>query len=708
MRQDRPGAVEGQPVVPLFDPFFNPRGVAIIGASRDPHKLGYGVVRNLMEYRYRGSIYPVNPVASEILGHTCYPSIAEVPDPVDLAMVVVPAPIVADVMDQIGRRGIKHAIVVSGGFGETGPQGEAREEALARVAKQHSVRVIGPNCIGTIDTHRSVNTTFVVGMPDVGDIGFLSQSGAMCAAVIDWARGAGVGFSRIVSLGNQVDVNETEMLAAMAADPQTGVITAYIEGVADGRAFIQAAEQASRRKPVVVLKAGQGASAAKAVASHTGALAGSAEAYAAAFQRSGVLWASSMEELFDWARALAWQPLPEGKSVAVLTNAGGPAILAVDAIESVGLQVATLTDETRGYLRARLPAAASVHNPIDVLAGSGPGTYAVALDALLSDHTVDAVLVIAVPNDWFLPASLAEVICEVAAVHQKPVMASIMGLASVDQALAILHQRHVPNFAFPERAPSALAAMVARRQWLNTPTEAPVELADIDRQAARTALERGDLAALLDAYGIKLPPGRLASSGSEVEALADDLGYPVVLKLVSPDITHKSDVGGVALDLADRGAVRAAYDRILAAARAAQPDASIEGVLAQKMLSGGQEIIVGVRRDPQFGPLALVGQGGIDVELLRDVATGIAPLSRSQAERMLDSTRAGVRLKGWRGGLPADREAVLDALLRLSQAACDFPDILELEINPLYVLPQGHGAYAVDVRGAIDKQSVPA
>jgi acetyl coenzyme A synthetase (ADP forming)-like protein len=685
----------------MLEPFFNPRGVAVIGASRDPHKLGHGVVRNLIEYRYRGSIYPVNPVATEILGHACYPTIAEVPDPVDLAVVVVPAGIVADVLDQCGKRGIKHAIVVSGGFSETGPEGEAREVVLAQVAEKHGLRIVGPNCIGTIDTHHSVNTTFVVGMPQVGEIGFVSQSGAMCVAVIDWARGAGVGFSRIISLGNQADVNETEMLVAIAGDPQTRVITAYIEGVADGRAFMQAAEEAARRKPVVVLKAGQGASAAKAVASHTGALAGSAEAYDAAFHHSGVLRANTTEELFDWARALAWQPLPEGDRVAILSNAGGPAILAVDVIEAAGLRLAPLTDATREFLRPRLPAAASAENPVDVLAGSGPGTYAVALDALLSDPTVDAVIVIMAPNDWFLPASLAEVIAEAAEVHHKPVLASIMGLASVDQALTILHQRRVPNFAFPERAASTLAAMLARRRWLETPAELPVELTGVDQVAARAALDQGDFAGLVAAYGIELPPTQMAVDANEAVRLAEEIGYQVALKLVSSDITHKSDVGGVVLNLADAEAVRAAFEAVITSARTAYPDATIEGVLVQKMVDKGQELIVGVRRDPQFGPLALVGRGGIEVELLRDVAMGVAPLTRSQAERMLDSTRTGVRLKGWRGSPPADRAAVLDAMLRLSQAACDFPEIAELEINPLYVLSAGQGAYAVDIRGVV-------
>jgi acetyltransferase len=685
----------------MFDPFFKPRGVAVIGASRDPHKLGYGVVRNLTEYRYKGGIYPVNPVASEILGHACYPSVAEVPDPVDLAVVVLPAALVTDLLEQCGRRGIKHAIVVSGGFSETGEEGQALEVVLAQVAEKYGMRIVGPNCIGTIDTHTPINTTFVVGMPQVGDIGFVSQSGAMCAAVIDWALGAGVGLSRLVSLGNQVDVNETEMVVAMADDAQTRVITAYLEGVADGRTFMQAAEEAARRKPVVALKAGQGIGGAMAVASHTGALAGSAEAYDAAFRHSGVLRANSTEELFDWARALAWQPLPKGNRVAVLTNAGGPAVLTVDALEAAGLQVAALTEETHAFLRPRLPAAASVQNPVDVLAGSGPGTYAVALDTLLSDPEVDAVIVIAVPNDWFLPASLAEVICEVAAVHHKPVMASIMGLASVDQALAILHRRRVPNFAFPERAASTLEAMLARRRWLETPAEPPVELTNVDQGAAGAALAGDDFVAALAAYGVALPPTGLATSADEATRLAEKIRYPVALKLVSPDISHKSDVGGVVLNLSDEEAVRVAFDLILDSARAAHQDAVIEGVLVQKMLTGGQEVIVGVRRDPQFGPLVLVGRGGIDVELMRDVAMGVAPLTRPQAERMLDSTRAGVRLKGWRGSPPGDRAAVLETMLRLSQLACDFPKIAELEINPLYVLPDGEGAYAVDVRGVV-------
>jgi acetyltransferase len=688
----------------MLDPFFNPAGIAVIGASSDPHKLGHGVVRNLIDYRYRGPIYPVNPRAAEILGRACYPSVDEVPDPLDLAVIIVPATAVTGVIDACGRRGIGHAIVVSGGFGETGPEGQAREKSLLAAAAEHQMRIIGPNCIGTIDTHTPVNTTFVVGMPQTGDISFVSQSGAMCAVVIDWARGAGVGFSRIASLGNQVDVSETEMLSAMAEDPQTRVITAYIEGVADGRAFMIAAEKAARRKPLVVLKGGYGESGAKAVASHTGALAGSAEAYDAAFRRSGVLRADTMEELFDWARALAWQPLPEGNRVAVLTNAGGPAILAIDALEQAGLQLAPLTEPTCAYLRKRLPAVSSVDNPVDILAGSGPGLYAVALDALLSDPTVDAAVVIQAPQDWFLPASLAEVVAEVAAVHNKPVLASIMGLASVDQALAILHRRRIPNFAFPERAASALAAMLARRTWLETPLETPADLDGVDVATARTALVRGDFPGALAAYGINLPPAGLARSAGEAVRLAEEIGYPVALKVDSLEFSHKSDVGGVILNLTGSAAVRSAYDDIIAGVRQADAGATIHGVLVQKMMRGGQELIAGVRRDPQFGPLALIGGGGIEVELRRDVALGIAPLDDIQAGRMLDSTLAGALLKGWRGAPAGDRLAVISALRRVAQIAHDFPEIEEVEINPLYVLADGNGAYALDVRGSLREE----
>ncbi len=684
----------------MFDPFFSPRGVAVVGASSDPHKLGYGVVRNLLEYHYRGPVYPINPALRELLGFRCYPSVSAIPDPVDLAVIVVPATAVARVVDECGQRGIKHAIVVSGGFGESGPEGVAREEELSVVGKKHGMRIIGPNCIGTIDTHTPVNTTFVIGMPIPGDIGFVSQSGALVAAVIDWARGAAVGFSRIVSLGNQVDVNETEMVASLADDPQTRVITAYIEGLSNGRRFMSIAAQAARHKPVIALKAGQSKTGARAVASHTGALAGSTEAYDAAFRDSGVLRAHTMEQLFDWARALAWQPLPSGDRVAVLTNAGGPAILAVDALEEAGLRLAPLTEDTRRYLRPRIPAAGSISNPVDILAGSGPGTYAVALDALLSDPTVDAALVIQAPQDWFLPTSLAEVISEVAAAHNKPVLTSIMGLASVDRALEILHQKRMPNFAFPERAASAIAAMVERMQWLNRGEEKTPMLPLKDTMAAGVALAQRDWTTGLIAYGIPLPPSRIATNEEEAVQAALELGYPVVIKIVSRDIVHKTDVGGVVLNISDEARVRNAFAEVTSAALKAHPGALVDGVLIQKMYGEGLDLIVGIKQDEQFGPLIIVGTGGTEVELFRDIMTGLAPVTADQAGRMLDGTRAGIRMKGWRSTGPRDRKAVIDVMVRLAKLATDFPQVAELEINPLRVFADQQGCVALDVRGS--------
>lgn len=682
----------------MLDPFFKPKGVAVIGASTNPHKLGYGVVRNLKEYRYQGQIYPVNKTASEILDERCYPSVMDVPDPIDLAVVIVPAPVVPDTIHECGERGIHHAIVVSGGFSETGEEGTQLEQKLKEVAEKWDMHIIGPNCIGTIDTHTPVNTTFVTGMPESGEIGFTSQSGAMVASVIDWARGAGVGFSRIVSLGNQVDVNETQMIDSLRQDRQTKVITAYIEGVSDGKDFLESAKKAAQEKPFVALKGGRGRSGAKAVASHTGALAGSSEAYEAAFKKSGVQQADTMEEMFDWARALAWQPLPKGKNVAVLTNAGGPAILAVDALEKMGLQLAELTDQTKTYLKSRLPKAANINNPVDILAGSGPGTYAVALDALLTDDNVDSVVVIQAPQDWFLPASLAEVVGEVAGAHDKPVIASIMGKASVEEALNILHKRKIPNVSFPERVASVLAAMVHRKEWLDIPRESPQNLNNIQPDVAQKMAKEGRWKELLTHYGISFPEQDVVKTADDAAQLATDIGYPVVLKLVSDSVTHKTDVNGVKLGLRSDDEVKEAWKEIKQSAEKA--GASMNGVLVQKMLRNGQEVILGMKQDDQFGPMVLFGTGGTDVELLKDVSSAIAPLNKIQAEQLIDATRAGKKLNGWRNHPPADRNTVIDYLMKLAQLADDLPEVSELEINPLYVLTEGNGACAVDVRGS--------
>ena len=702
-----------------FSAFFRPRGVAVIGASRDPNKLGYRVMQKMIQYRYPGQIYPVNPQADEILGRKAYHRVTEVPDPVDLAAIIVPAPHVAPALIDCGERGVRAAVIFSGGFRETGPEGAQREEEIKAIARRYGIRMVGPNCVGLMATHAALNITFLKDMPAPGEIGFLSQSGGLCAAVINWAPQAGIGFSRIVSLGNQADINETEMLGAFADSRNTQVVTVYLEGIDDGPAFIETARRVSLERPIVAIKVGRGQAAIRAVASHTGALSGTDEAYSAAFRRAGVLRAHTMEELFDWARALAWQPLPKGNRVAVLTNAGGLGVIAVDALEEAGLKLAPLTQETKDFLRPRVLPAASVENPVDILGGSGSATYALALDALLADPTVDAVCVVQAPQDWFSSSSLAEVVGEIAARSRKPVLACVMGLESpsTSEAANILNQRRIPNYTFPERLGSALAAMWRRQQWLQAQKEAaenhdaPLtldrsaaqEVVDRVRAAGRDVLMPAEAAALMAAYGIATPGSALAPTPDEAACAAGRIGFPVVVKIVSPQIVHKTDVGGVALDLGDAAAVRAAAASMLARARERYPDAVVEGFLVQKMLKGGLELIAGVTRDPQFGPLVMVGSGGVAVELTRDVAFDLAPLNSMQAGALLDQTTAGPLLEGYRGAPACDRAAVEDMIVRLSRLARDLPAIAEIEINPIIAHAAGEGASAVDVRVILDK-----
>ncbi len=707
--------------------FFRPHGVAVIGASRDPDKLGYAVVHNLVQNGFSGAIYPVNPRASTIKGFKTYSSILEVPDPLDLAIVILPAPYVTAALEQCGQRGVRNVIIPSGGFRETGAEGAAREEELKRIAARYSIDVLGPNCIGSIDAHTPLNATFVPMFPSPGDIAIISQSGALAASMIDWCSQRGIGLSRVVSLGNQAGVTETDILKAIHSDEYTRVVSAYIEGVSDGPGFVEAARQVARDMPIIALKVGQSAGAARAVSSHTGALAGSATAYQAAFERAGVLRASNLEQMLDWARALAWQPLPRGNRVGVLTNAGGLGILAVEALEAHGMALAPLTEATRAYLRERVQPAASVENPVDILAGAGPTTYALCLDALLADETVDAVVVMTAPQDWFKPVSLAEVVGEVANSplgRKKPVLAVIMGLGSEDsEERNVLRRKRVPNYNFPEQVGSTLAAMWERRRWLDA-QDGRSEAADlgIDRETARMALQAarevstspeeslgGDgpsgwikpdqVAILLRAYGIDTPASGLAPNVEHALRLASTVGYPVVAKLAASGLVHKTDIGGVVLNIKTPEELQAACEAIMARAREKAPDLTIvEGVYVQHMERGVAEVIAGVVRDPVFGPLVMVGLGGTQVELLRDVAFGLAPLTRRDVEELLDRTAAGRALAGWRGSGPADRAAVVDAVLRLAQIALDFPEIAEIEINPIIALAEGQGVRAVDAR----------
>jgi acetyltransferase len=696
----------------MLTSLFAPRGIAVIGASRDRAKLGYGVARNLIASNYPGAIHFINPKADRILGQRCYPSIEAAPDPIDLAVVIVPAAQVPQTIEACGRRGIRWAIIVSGGFRETDRAGADLEAQTVASAHHYGMRLIGPNCIGLIDTHVPFNTTFIKSVPNPGEIAFVSQSGAICQAVIDWGTGMGFGFSRVASLGNQCDLSEAEVIAALASDANTRVITMYLEGVKDGAQFKQAVRDAAREKAIVALKVGRTAAGKRAVSSHTGALAGQETAYDVVFERYGILRANSTEELFDWARALAWCPPLKGDRVAVVTNAGGPGILAVDALEANGLRLATLTAETLSVLRSFLLPQASLHNPIDMLASAGPAEYAGAVKTLLADDQVDAILVISVPPPIEDPTPVAEAIAVAAKDATKPVVVAVMGEATVGLALKVLRAFRLTDYRFPERAASALGALWRHTQWQARPHETAKAVADVERETAAQLLAATETEwitgaaamQLVQAYGVAGVREVAATSVEEAVAVAGHLGYPVVLKIASPDVPHKSDVGGVVLDVNDAEAVRAAFAGIMARVRAAKPEARLDGVTLQPMLRGGQEVIVGAMRDEQFGPLIMFGAGGVEVEGQRDVAFALAPLSRAEAEQLLDQTFAGRRLRGFRGSAAADRDAVIDRVLRVAQLMIDQPPIAEIEINPLRVMADGQGALAVDARVRVQRR----
>jgi acetyl coenzyme A synthetase (ADP forming)-like protein len=695
----------GIPMTPSsLSPFFSPQGVAVIGASTDPAKLGYRLAHNLVDSGYQGGAYFVNPKGGSLLGREMIRTIAEIPDPVDLAVLLIPASIVPQTLRDCGERGIRAVIISSGGFKETGAEGAALELECLRIARQYGMRLLGPNCVGVIDTHVPFDTSFLPPPgPLTGDMAFVSHSGVICDVAIDWARSLGFGVSLLVSLGNQADVTETDVLAPVAADPHTRVITLYLESVGDGPRFVVEASRASRQKPVVVIKLGRSAGGQRAAASHTGAMVGQDHAFDAAFRRSGVMRANTSEELFDWSRALAWCSLPAGRQVGILTMAGGAGVIAADAVESFGLRLTDLQEATQSAMRGVLPAAASVRNPVDMLGSATPNQYVFCLQAMLADPGVQSLLVIIPPPPMGTAEAIAEAIIPLIKGADKPVVLALIGGTLVSEAARLLRAAQIPEYPFPESAVSALGVLARRAEFLAQPERADETLTRLDTSAAQKALENSGengTADALTAYGIPIPDLVLARSADEAAQIAARLGFPVALKIASADILHKSDVGGVLLNLMDVESVQKGYEQVVANAHHARPEAVISGVHIQRMITTGQEVIVGMVRDAQFGPLVMFGSGGVEVEGLKDVTFELAPLNRKEAEAMLERTWAGRKLRGFRNIPPADRAAVIDVLMRLAQLAVDFPQIAEIEINPLRVLLEGQGAFAVDVRAS--------
>jgi acetyltransferase len=700
----------------MLEAFFQPRSIAVIGASSNPAKLGYAVVRNLVEGGYAkiGRVYPINLGGGEILGCTAYASVLDVSGEIDLAVIVIPYPQVPEALRVCGKKGIPAAIVISAGFREAGMEGLEREQELITIAREYNIRLIGPNCLGVIDTFTPLNASFAAGTPPKGPMAFMSQSGALGTAVLDIALAGRLGLSRFVSLGNKADVSEIDLLQAWVDDAHTNVIMIYSEGMPNGQDFIQVAKQVTRRKPVIAIKSGVTQSGSRAVSSHTGSLAGSEQAYQAAFRQAGILRAESMEALFDKALAIGYQPPLKGDRIAIVTNAGGPGILATDALERAGLSMARFKVETILALEKYLPDAASAANPVDVLGDARADRYRFAMESTINDPNVDGLLVLLTPQAMTEIEATAVAIGELADQTEKPILACFMGEARVAEGIKLLNQHNVPNYPFPERAARALRAMADYREIQRRPESRYVRY-EVDRAAVKELFTRvlsegrvtiGDAEArqLMQAYGFHIPISKVAETPEQAIEFATQIGYPVVLKIASPDILHKTDVGGVKVGLADAEEVRDAFELMVYRAQRYLPEARIWGCLVQQMVpAGGVEVLVGMNRDPQFGPLVTFGLGGIYVETLQDVTFRVAPFSVQEAEDMLAEIRAHALLDGVRGKPPVDKEAIVEALLRVGQLVQDFPEIAEIDINPLTVYPRGQGAVAIDMRLVLQK-----
>ena len=693
-------------------PFFDAKGVAILGASTNPKKLSYGILENLVSYGYKGEVYPVNPNATEILGRKAYASIADVPDPVELAVVVLPVTVIMETMREIGERGIKAVVIITGGFRELGEEGAKVELAVKELARSYGMRVVGPNCVGTIDVRTGLDSTFIKGLPQAGPIAFISQSGAICGGVIDLIINSRIGFSHFASLGNEMDVTETDMLEYFAEDENVNVIAMYVEGIQDGPRFMEVARRVSQKKPIVFLKAGKNDAGAKAVSSHTGSLAGSYAAYQAALSQAGVVEVETISQLFNVAWALGTQPLPAGKRVAITTNAGGAAALAADSLAFNGFELAKISPEIQQKLRTKLNPSAQVSNPVDMLGSVSPEDYIWSLGNLDADESVDVLLPILVPQSLVDTLGVAKAWVEIGKQTNKTLLTCLMGERSTLESEQWLNMAGVPVFAYPDEAGRVLKGMQQYKQVLSKPPFKPIEARNIDhnKMAAALALANGARAVgeyetriMLEAYGIRNVPGDLAMDVDEALMIADKSGYPVVMKIVSEDILHKSDSGGIALDILNPEQLRVEYDAMLARIAQIEPSARIRGVMVEQMAPKGLEVIIGMRRDPTFGPLMMFGLGGTMVELLKDISFKVAPLTSEDIDEMIENTLAGKLLKGYRSSAKADIKAVKETIARLSQLSLDNPAISEIEINPLIVYPEGQGAISLDSRAIMVK-----
>jgi len=686
---------------------FEPETIAVVGASRTEGKVGHSILKNLIECDFKGTIVPVNPSASELFGLPCFASLADYGKPIDLVAIALPKEQVVAVIDECAKAKAKAVIVTAIGFREAGPEGVILEQELLERCRRHQIRLLGPNCLGLINTVNSMNCSFAGVHPKHGGVSLFSQSGALCSVMMDIAADHHLGLAKVISIGNKADIAAADILSYLAADPETKVIVGYLEDIATGKDFVKAAEEASSQKPVIILKSGTTQAGLKAASSHTGVLASGDTAYGAAFKRAGVIRADSFEALFDSASALSMQPLPKGENVLIITNAGGPGILAADAVEKAGMKVVELGSETAAKLSQNLAYQVSTSSPVDILGDAVPERYAAAIQAAQSDPAVHSILVILSPQAMSKPAETAKII---ALSHDasKPLVATFMGGSSLLPARHELAAAGLPDYETPERAVNALKGMLSYANWNKRPprtvTRFRVNRRRVERilyRRQRTGLlQLGEVKgkAILGAYGFKVPVGALASSAEEAREIAERLGFPVAMKIVSPDIIHKSDLGGVFLNVANGESAEDTYELMNLKIMKKVPGARIEGVYIEKMVGKGLEVIIGMKRDPQFGPMLMFGLGGIFVEVMKDVTFYLAPITEQEAIQMLKSTKSYQMLQGRRGEGGIDLISIASGLQRISQLTTDFPQILELDINPFIVGDYGAEPVVADAR----------
>lgn len=691
---------------------FNPKSVAVVGASSQEEKVGYIITDNLKKCGFKGDIYPINTKADgELLGLPAYKSVLDIPGDVDLAVMSIPAKFMNSALEECGQKGIKNVIVITAGFKEVGGEGVKLEQEMAEIANKYNMNVQGPNCLGSIDTHTPMNASFAQMMPKPGNIAFVSQSGAMTVAILDWSISEGIGFSKVVSLGNKVDISEIDVIEQLADDENTDVILCYLEGISDGERFLEVMKRVTKIKPVVILKSGSSSAGARAVSSHTGALAGNDSTFDAAFENCGVMRARSMQDLFDYGSAFSNSDLPKGKRIAVITNAGGGGVLTADKIEDIGLELADLSQETMDKLQEVIPSEGSVQNPIDVLGDAAPQRYEDTLDIVLAEDDIDSVIIMACPTASYKPQEVGEAIVQAKKKSDKPIMVVNMGGPSFVEENKVLRDNHISTFVFPETAVKALGALERYETIRSEDQESCIDkITDVDKDRAariiadakakgRDALLGSEAYQVADAYGISAAPIVLATTKEEAGEAAEQMGFPVVLKIASDKILHKTDIGGVVVNVTTKEEAEQTFEKIMANAKKAHPDVVPDGVEVQKMMPNGHEVLIGMLRDDQFGPIIGFGMGGVYVNLINDVCFKLGSgISDEVIDDQINSTKISKLLKGYRGEKPSDIDSVKDTLKRVTKLTLDFPEIKELDINPVFVYEEGSSALDIKIK----------